>query len=98
MIYPLCKGANEDLVHFILCCPAFHDLRQLIVLKYSRQQNLIFISILWCCLFLCLLACCRTVGCSLVSVDIQVYPETVAVSRGISQVTTKQRCNHFGGY
>ena len=25
---PLCKHANEDDVHFLLCCPAFSDLRQ----------------------------------------------------------------------
>ena len=34
---PLCNSADEDEVHFVLCCPAFDDLRkQFIPLKYYR--------------------------------------------------------------
>ena len=37
---PLCNSADEDEVHFVLCCPAFDDLRkQFISLKYYRHQN-----------------------------------------------------------
>ena len=37
---PLCNSADEDEVHFVLCCPAFDDLRkQFIPLKYYRHPN-----------------------------------------------------------
>ena len=28
LLCPLCKSATEDEIHFVLCCPAYHDLRQ----------------------------------------------------------------------
>ena len=38
---PLCNSADEDEVHFVLCCPAFGDLRkQLIPFKYYGHPNL----------------------------------------------------------
>ena len=44
---PLCKSANEDEVHFVLCCPAFDDLRtQSIPLKYFRHPNLFRLGLL----------------------------------------------------
>ena len=38
---PLCNSADKDEVLFVLCCPAFDDLRkQFIPLKYYRHPNL----------------------------------------------------------
>ena len=44
---PLCNSADEDEVHFVLCCPAFDDLRkQFIPLKYYRHPNLFRLGLL----------------------------------------------------
>ena len=44
---PLCKSANEDEVHFVLCCPAFDDLRkQFIPFMYYKRPNLFRLRIL----------------------------------------------------
>ncbi len=44
---PLCNSADEDEVHFVLCCPAFDDLRkQFIPLKYYRYPNLFRLGLL----------------------------------------------------
>ena len=43
----LCNSADEDEVHFVLCCPAFDDLRtQSIPLKYFRHPNLFRLGLL----------------------------------------------------
>ena len=41
LICPLCRGAKEDEIHFVLCCPMLNDLRlNLIPRKYYVQPSL----------------------------------------------------------
>jgi hypothetical protein len=41
LVCPLCREATENEMHFLLCCPAFTDLRlKLIPEKYFRNPNL----------------------------------------------------------
>jgi hypothetical protein len=41
MLCPLCRDANENEVHFVLCCPFLANLRQnLIPAKFYRNPNL----------------------------------------------------------
>ena len=38
LICPLCKNANEDDLHFLLCCPVLNNLRErYIPLKFYRN-------------------------------------------------------------